>query len=65
MEKTKREYFTINPDADLSQLIRLEYERSRQIAIMSGDRPKSLSGFLCGVINSWFDQENQKTKGAA
>ena len=65
MEKTKREYFTINPDADLSQLIRLEYERSRQISIMSGDRPKSLSGFLCSVINSWFDQENQKTKGAA
>ena len=65
MEKTKREYFTINPDAALTQLIRLEYERSRQISIMNGDKPKSLSGFLCGIIDSWFTLENQKTKGAA
>ena len=65
MEKTKREYFTINPDAELTQLIRLEYERSRQISIMNGDRPQSLSGFLCSIIGSWFTQENQRAKGVA
>lgn len=65
MTNNKREYFTINPDADLTRLIRLEYERSRQIAAMNGDKPRSLSGYICNIINEWFQAENSKHKGAA
>ena len=65
MTKTKREYFTINPTEDLHQMIRLEYERDRQMSILNGDKPKSLSGFLCGIIHSWYDLENARHKGAA
>lgn len=58
----KRDYFTINPSPALTQLIRMEYERSRQIATLNGERPMSLSGYICSIIGDWFTAQNESQR---